>query len=56
MEKRNFKENNAAALKIGQKEFSLESQNIFEIKIESLLLLSNLVRKDYFCRSRSHQR
>ena len=49
MEKRNFKENNPSALKIGQKEFSLEEQNIFEIKSEALLLLSNLVRKYYFC-------
>jgi len=36
-------------LKVGRKEFSLGSENIFEIKIESILLLVNVPKKDYFC-------
>ena len=49
MEKRNFKKNHATTLKVGRKEFSLGSENIFEIKIESILLLVNVPKKDYFC-------
>lgn len=48
MEEANSEKNHATSLKVGKKEFSLVSQNIFEIKTESLLLLADMaIERDF---------